>query len=241
MIPSDVKELRHPDHRTRVGLARRERTRARLLAAALPVFAKHGADAAIIDSIIRQAGVARGTFYNYFQTNEELFVAVAQEISNELIRLVDPIASRQESPAGRIACGVILVLGLAQRYPLLAEFVVRGGHAAVAVGTLATEVIPRDIAAAIAAGECAVDDPVLAFDLILGPVLSAFHTVISQPLDAGYPRALAAAILRSLGINAAVARRLAGRDFGEIVVPEASILRCGRSVGAAQGSSIASG
>ncbi|HNN08489.1 MAG TPA: helix-turn-helix domain-containing protein, partial [Azospira sp.] len=59
------------DHRTRVGQERRERTRAKLLAAALPVFAKHGADAAIIDSIIQQAGVARGTFYNYFRTNDE--------------------------------------------------------------------------------------------------------------------------------------------------------------------------
>lgn len=226
MLHSDDNSLQYADHRTRVGLARRERTRARLLAAALRVFAKHGTDAAIIDSIIREAGVARGTFYNYFQTNEELFVAVAQEVSNELIRIVDPVASRQESPAGRIACGVILVLGLAQRFPLLAEFVVRGGHAAVAVGSLATEVIPRDIAAAIEAGEFAVRDSRLAFDLILGPVLSALHTIVNHPVGADYPRELAASILQSLGLDADVARHLAIRDFGKTVVPEGSILLC---------------
>lgn len=233
MIYSDENSLQYADHRTRVGLARRERTRARLLAAALRIFAKQGTDAAVIDSIIRAAGVARGTFYNYFQTNEELFAAVAQAVSNELIRIVDPVASRQASPAGRIACGVILILGLAQRYPLLAEFVVRGGHAAVAVGSLATNVIPRDIAAAIEAGEFAVRDSRLAFDLILGPVLSALHTIVNHPVDVDYPRELAASILQSLGLDAAVARRLAHHEFGQIVVPEGSILLCCVSGGAA--------
>lgn len=212
-----------PDHRTRVGIERRERTRAKLLAAALPVFAKHGADAAIIDSIIRQAGVSRGTFYNYFRTNEELFIAVAQEVSNELIRIVDPIVLAQKDPAARIACGVSLVIRLARRHPLLAEFVVRGGPAAIAAGSLATTVIPRDIAAGIACGRFTVTDEKLAFDLILGPVLSAFHTVLTVPVDDEYPCALAEAILKGLGVSRPLASRLAYQAFGEITVSSDSI------------------
>jgi len=35
--------------------------------------------------------MARGSFYNYFKTNEELLVAVASEINNELLRAIDPV------------------------------------------------------------------------------------------------------------------------------------------------------
>lgn len=215
------------DHRTRVGQARRQKTRAKLLAAALPVFAKHAADAAIIDSIIQQAGVARGTFYNYFRTNDELFVAVAQEVSNELIRVVDPIVLAQKDPAARVACGITLVVKLARCYPLLAEFIVRGGPAAIAAGSLATDVVSRDIAAGIASGRFTVTNQRLAFDLILGPVISAFHTALTEQISNRYPNDLAESVLRSLGVGARAARKFANHDFGEIVLSEDSIfIRC---------------
>lgn len=215
------------DHRSRVGRERREKTRAKLLAAALPVFAKHGADAAIIDSIIQHAGVARGTFYNYFRTNDELFAAVAQEVSNELIRLVDPIVLAQTDPAARVACGVTLVVKLARCYPLLAEFIVRGGPGAIAAGILAAGVVPRDIAAGVAAGRFTVTDQRLAFDLILGPVIAALHTALTETISEQYPRELAASILRSLGVAPEAARKFANHDFGEFVLSEDSIFnRC---------------
>lgn len=215
------------DHRTRVGQERRERTRAKLLAAALPVFAKHGADAAIIDSIIQQAGVARGTFYNYFRTNDELFVAVAQEVSNELIRIVDPNVLAQKDPAARVACGITLVVKLARCYPLLAEFIVRGGPAAIAAGILATDVVPRDIKAGIASGRFTVTDQRLAFDLILGPVISAFHTALTEAISERYPHELAESVLRSLGVGRSAAHKFANLDFGEIRLSEDSIFnRC---------------
>ena len=84
------------NHRTIVAAERRKKTRAKLLKGALRVFARRGAEAKVIDSVIKKAGVSRGTFYNYFRTNEELFVEVAREVSNEIIRAVDPLVERQE-------------------------------------------------------------------------------------------------------------------------------------------------
>lgn len=211
------------DHRTRVGLLRREKTRAKLLASALPVFAKHGADAAIIDSIIQHAGVSRGTFYNYFRTNEELFVAVAQEVSNELIRVVDPVVLAQSDPAARVACGVSRVINLARCHPLLAEFVVRGGPAAISAGSLVTDVVLRDVQAGIASGRFTVTDKRLAFDLILGPVISAFHTVLTSHVPKNYPQALAESVLRALGVSPSVARKFGSQEYGEIILAENSI------------------
>lgn len=211
------------DHRTRVGRERRERTRARLLAGALPVFADHGADARVIDLVIRQAGVSRGTFYNYFRTNEELFIALAQAVSDEILGVVDPLVLRHDDPAVRLACGVSSSIRLVRRHPLLGRFLVRGGLPALTAGSLTTEVIPREVRAGIAAGRFTVPDERLAFDLILGAVMAAFHSLLTIELPEDYPQALAQAVLQSLGVEASDARRCAWAEFEEMQLPEGSL------------------
>lgn len=214
---------RSDDHRTRVGRERRERTRARLLAGALPVFAEHGVEARVIDLVIGQAGVARGTFYNYFRSSEELFTALAQAVSDEILGVVDPVVLRHDDPAVRLACGITLSIRLVGCYPLLARFLVRGGLAALTAGSLTTEVIPREVRAGMAAGRFTVVHERLAFDLVLGPVMAAFHTLLNADVPEDYPQALAQAVLQSLGLEASEARRCASVEFGEIRLPEGSL------------------
>ncbi len=213
------------NHRTIVAAERRERTRERLLKGALHVFARHGAEAKVIDLVIKKAGVSRGTFYNYFRTNEELFVEVAREVSNEIIRTVDPLVHQQENPAARVACGLVSVLELARTWPVFSRFVARGGPPAISAGNLATEVVPREIRDGIASGMFTVTDEKLAFDLILGPVIMAFNTVTNESVSESYSRQLAQAVLQSLGVDASLAKRYASKDFGDIEVSEDSLLR----------------
>lgn len=211
------------DHRSRVAMERREKTRAKLVRSALVVFARHGVDAKVIDLVIKQAGVARGTFYNYFRTNDELFVAVAEDVSSEIIRIVDPLVTRQEDPAARIACGVSSVIRLAQAYPIFAEFVVRGGPASLSTGSLTSEVVPRDIGAGLALGRFTIPDPQLAFDLIVGPVISAFYTILTRPVIETYPQDFAQSVLQSLGVTQEEARQISRMEFGTVAVPEDSL------------------
>src|SRR5689334_266328 len=96
------------DHRPRVAAERRERMHNRLVESALVVFGQRGVDATIVDELIRTAGVSRGTFYNYFRTNEDVLVAVSVAVSNEMLRLVDPFAHAEADPAARIAVGMRL-------------------------------------------------------------------------------------------------------------------------------------
>jgi AcrR family transcriptional regulator len=213
------------NHRTQVGEARREKTRARLLKGAFCVFAHHGADAAVIDLIIRESGVSRGTFYNYFRNDETLFIEVATEVSNEIIRIVNPLVEQQDDPAARVACGVSTVIRLAIDYPVFASFVSRGGPLAVSTGSLASEVVPRDIAAGIASGRFSVLDQALGFDLIVGPVLMAFHRVLSGAVPPNYPQELAEAVLRSLGVKTELARQFATQQFGTITLSDDSLFK----------------
>lgn len=60
------------------------RTRARLLAAARTVFERDGYfDARVVD-IATEAGVGHGTFYTYFGSKDDVFVAVAQLVTDSL-------------------------------------------------------------------------------------------------------------------------------------------------------------
>ena len=192
---AEARPLNKPlDHRTRVGADRREKMRMRLVESAMLVFARHGAEGSVIDEVIRTAEVSRGTFYNYFRTNEELLVAVAAEVANQLLQIVDPVVRGQADPAARVAYGVRLTLKVAQEHPHLAAFLDRVGPPALSQQSLVTEVLPRDLAAGMASGRFDAMPPRLAFDLVTGPVLAMEQTAhdlfIAKFFLVGPPRRL---------------------------------------------------
>lgn len=203
--------------------------RARLIESALLVFTQHGVDARVIEKVITTAGVSRGTFYNYFKTNEELFVAVATAVSNEILRIVDPVALGHDDPAARVACGIRLVVELARKHPILAEFLVRGGPTALTYGSLVTEVVPRDLELGIASGRFSVADPRVAFDLLLGPVTLAFHTVLAADVGEAYGQQLAQGVLQSLGVPKASAARICAVPLGKATMPPDSLFHRAQS------------
>src|SRR5580658_10077617 len=65
--------------------------RKQLLLCARRVFAKEGYHGASIDDVIRLAGVARGTFYNYFDNKRALFQDVLEELFLLIWNSVKPI------------------------------------------------------------------------------------------------------------------------------------------------------
>ncbi|MBW2258658.1 MAG: helix-turn-helix transcriptional regulator [Deltaproteobacteria bacterium] len=67
------------DRRTVRARQQREQRRLQLLEAGLTVFAARGYHATGVADIIEEAGVARGTFYLYFESKRALFDAVLDE------------------------------------------------------------------------------------------------------------------------------------------------------------------
>jgi AcrR family transcriptional regulator len=68
-----------------------EERRAQLLAAARVVFARLGYHHASVSDILDEAKVARGTFYNYFESKREVFGAVLADLMEEVAAVVVPI------------------------------------------------------------------------------------------------------------------------------------------------------
>jgi AcrR family transcriptional regulator len=70
----------------------RGRRRQDLVDAALATFAAKGVAATSVDDIVRTAGVAKGTFYLYFATKDQIVDAVAQ-------RMIEGVSDRIEEAA----------------------------------------------------------------------------------------------------------------------------------------------
>ena len=75
---SPIKEMR-------VTSEQKETHRARLLEAAAAEFAVAGVDGANVNRISLNAGLAKGTIYNYFRSKRDLFLAVVEEASSQAV------------------------------------------------------------------------------------------------------------------------------------------------------------
>lgn len=197
------------NHRTRVGIERRQKMRMRLIESALQVFSEKGVDASVIDDVIVAAGVSRGTFYNYFSTNVELLAAVGEELSNEIMHRIALVVIEFEDPVERLATGLRQFLHTARDYPVLAKFVWRTGFNASSTGNLVYRFLPRHIGEAMQQGRLKVADPHTALDVILGIALVAIFSLSVRPVAADYPEQMVQHILLALGLPEEDAVRLA--------------------------------
>jgi AcrR family transcriptional regulator len=80
-IASGTSARRRAVHSER-GTARGERTRRRILDAARTVFERDGYLDVGVEDIVQEAGVARGSFYTYFNSKLEVFMVLTDEIAD---------------------------------------------------------------------------------------------------------------------------------------------------------------
>lgn len=88
----------------RVRLPRRER-RALLLEAARAAFSDGGYHATAMDDIAERAGVSKPVLYQHFDSKLDLYLAIAGEVSDEVISTVQSALGSTDDNGGRIvAC-----------------------------------------------------------------------------------------------------------------------------------------
>lgn len=129
--------------RTRLGAGQDPAKRRQILEGAQDVFLRMGFDAASMNDITREAGVSKGTIYVYFNSKEDLFVALCEHyrhtMFSELIATLDSgFGNRQELTDFGVALVTLItsstairaqriVLGVSERKPeLAARFYERG-------------------------------------------------------------------------------------------------------------------
>lgn len=213
-----------PDHRTRVAAERRERMRKRLIESALIVFAQKGVGASVIPDVVAAAEVSQGSFYNYFRTNDDLLVAVSDEINNEMLLLIEAVVGTVEEPALRVATAIRCYLHLARSCRLVARFVSSAGLRVAGNKSVLYDVLPPDLEEGVKSGRFdAVALPV-AVDVIKGTVLVALARMAQGRIAKDYPEQIVQAILRSLGMGSAEAAQLTAVPLPRLSVPDESLL-----------------
>lgn len=201
----------------------------RLVESALHVFAHKGADAAVIDDVIAMAGVSRGTFYNYFRTNEELLADVVKALGNELLALVESEVVQCKDPAERLSTGVRMALRTMQAHPLLAQFVARSGLAMASSNSLALAYLPRDIQAGMDLGRFHLSSVQVGLVLVLGTAHAAVAAMTLPlsahgPLPENHAEEVTYHLLLGLGMSKAHARKLVNIPIKPIEFPEQALL-----------------
>jgi TetR/AcrR family fatty acid metabolism transcriptional regulator len=76
--------------------------REQIIKAATKVFARDGLQKGRIDDIAQEAGIGKGTVYEYFRSKEELFEAIVEGVIHQSIQLVDSVLQVEASPRLRL-------------------------------------------------------------------------------------------------------------------------------------------
>ncbi len=100
------------DGRTKRAEAVREQRRAQILDAALRVFAEKGYHGTAVSDVVKAAGVARGTFYSYFDSKDAIFLELLDGLLHTLRNSVHgvergPKAADTEAQLRQIVAGVL--------------------------------------------------------------------------------------------------------------------------------------
>ena len=82
-------------------------TRARILTAAVELFAEQGYDSTSVAQVIGQAGVAKGGFYHHFVSKEALLYEVYGDLITRQLRAMDEIVGRGLSYAETLRALVV--------------------------------------------------------------------------------------------------------------------------------------
>jgi AcrR family transcriptional regulator len=203
-----------PD-RTTQPRRRSSRRRDDLVDAAVRAFAVNGVAGTSVDDIVRAAGVAKGTFYLYFESRDDVVNAVAERLVEGVgSRMDEALAANDRSAADRL-CGIAGAMGMVGLGPYEVELVDalhQPGNAAVhdrLTGRIVERLLPAVsavIAEGIDHGEFAAQDPQRAAAFVLGS-FGALHDVVGDAADLeAVIDALNAFILRGLGHRAGPSR-----------------------------------
>lgn len=212
------------DHRPRVAAERRARMRRTLVESALLVFAEKGLEASVIDDVIQAAGVARGTFYNYFRTNAELLHAANEELSNEIASAIEERVLAYPSAVARLVVGIRLYMEVSRRFPLFAGFLARVGPQFAGPGNLLYAYLPVHIEQGFANGELRRIPMLSALDSIIGAGVLAVTRIAHGEGDEQYLGGLLLAVLSGLGASETAALEWMSAPLPMLVFDQEALL-----------------
>lgn len=212
-VPAEVPAL--VDHRTLVGRHRRDHTRARIVEAAIAVYAQKGPDVPVIDDFVKAARMSRGTFYNHFTTTAELLEATVEWFESRLIKTIVETVHAHPDFAAQAALAMRLYLHWITPDPALCSFFVRMPLVA-EVGRREARIRLRQ---GVDSGAFRVADFDAACDLVFGTLTETIRRYSKAPEHRRDCDGVVRLLLSSLGVAHARVEEIMALPLPEIPVP----------------------
>ncbi len=205
------------DHRTRVGLDKRLRMRARLVSAIMELWPDRGErGGVVIDDVIKAAAVSRGTFYKYFASLDEALDAIGRQHADEMTVGIMPVYDGLTSPLDRTATGLQLFLWRGAFDPVWARFVSRGDHLFHDAELLANVMVDLDNGRA--AGIYRFESIEIAANFVIGSTMGGVSRFIGGKVQPILVFELVRMVLLGLGVADDAARDAIARTYRHLTV-----------------------
>jgi AcrR family transcriptional regulator len=181
------------------GARRRERTRGRLTDAARALIAEKGVAGLRIQEITESADVALGSFYNHFESKEELVEAIVGE---SLAALAAAVAEGEpgQDPAELVAAAIRRFVRLGYDDPDFARLLVHLNHADALFAQAVLPYARQALQHGIDEGRLVAADIEVALTAIVAGSLGMLRAIVGGRHGADADVAYAAHVLASLGL-----------------------------------------
>lgn len=188
---------------------RKKRTRSALIQAAQAFVAAGKLNASVLD-ITRTADVGMGSFYNHFDSKEELFEAAVEDAYERHGDLLDTLTGDVDDPAEVFAQSFRLTGRLFRKEPELTRVLLNNRPGLITSPHGMAPRALRDIKAANDMKRFTVSDPHLALALAAGAVMGLGQLLLDQPDrdDAISTDSMTERLLRVFGLDSAEAHRI---------------------------------
>jgi AcrR family transcriptional regulator len=187
---------------------KRDRTQAALLDAAIEVIARKGMEAAKISDMTEAAGLANGTFYNHFQTKDDILKKVAIKIAFEVSRRLDMEMAEIEDGPLRMVTATTRFVNLMLDSPDWAAVLLDSKALVAGQPKEAFKFLVADLERCVEQG--AIDEKIDQFTLeqVVSLIRTGIESQLNNGRDADLTRRLCLNILRMLGMTRAKVMRV---------------------------------
>lgn len=202
---------------------RKARTREALIEAAVRLIADGQGERASIQQITETADVGFGSFYNHFESKEQLFEAAIADVLDAHGAMLDRLTASIDDPAETFATSFRLTGRLFRQRPQESEILLANGPALLSSERGLAPRALRDIKAGVAADRFHIDDPELALAMAGGALLGLGKLLRDDPDrdDARAADTVTENVLRLFGLSADEARVVCRRPLPEDTFVEA--------------------
>ena len=198
------------DFRVRVAAEKRDRMRARLIAATMDAYLDAGTGRPpVIDDVIRVAEVSRGSFYKYFDSLDEVLAEIGRHMADEMLSSVERLFAGVDDAAVRTAAGPLMAMARAAMEPRHAAFIARVDFIDFLGGVDPRSlIVKRSLDDGRAQGRLKFESLDAAVDLVVGVSLEGARRILKTGvLDGAYIRETATLVMLGLGMPRKAAER----------------------------------